>query len=223
MNNLSGPIDLIKKALQIFFKKENLVYFLKIYAVLLPFSIVSLVQENLIVSLEEILGVYAWLIPVALLLGLAYLIIAFWVGVSGILAIQNVVEGRIPSFKDTYLSAWGILARFAILQLVVGLITGLGFLLLIIPGILFMVWFYFSGFEMVTKGVGIKEAMGGSKKLTSGRFWKILGRFFVFGLFMMLVQIMLSIIPFGLGSAILPILGILFILPYFLLYKELSQ
>lgn len=85
-----------------------------------------------------------------------------------------------------------------------------------------MVWFHFSGFELVTKGAGIKQSMGKSKSLVAGKFWKVFARFLVFGLFGVLVQMVLSLLPFGLAGVVMPLLGALFLLPYFLLYKELS-
>jgi hypothetical protein len=64
--------------------------------------------------------------------------------------------------------------------------------------------------------------MGKSRELVKGRFWAILWRIFVFELFSGLVGFTLSAIPFGIGSDLITLAGVLFMLPIFLLYKELS-
>lgn len=220
--NLSGPIDLIKESFRIFFDRKNLTYFFKVYSLLLPFSFLFLLQSKYSASISDSLTKYVWLIPVALVLAIAYALFSFWVSASGVVAVQNVVSGGSLVFKETFARSWKILGKFALLQIAVGLLTGLGFIFLIIPGILFLVWYSFSGFEMITKDVGVGEAMGGSKRLVSGRFWKVFGRILVFGLFGTVVQIVFSFIPWDLGSVVSMLFGGLLVLPYFLLYKELS-
>jgi hypothetical protein len=98
----------------------------------------------------------------------------------------------------------------------------MGFALLVIPGIIFLVWFTFSRFIMIEKGLNIKESLLKSKAMVKGRFWKILWRVLVFGLFCLLVEIVLSVIPYGIGSIVWTLFGALTILPTYLLYRELS-
>ena len=218
---LSSPIGLIKKSFGIFFEKKSLVYFLKVYAILLPFSLLTFFEEKVVADPAEVFGRYLWLIPAALIFVLAYLLVGFWVSASGIFAVAAVVGGDTLSVKKTFLSSWKVLWGFSLLQIVVGFLVGLGFILLIIPGIILMVWFHFAAFGFITKKLGVKESVLASKKLVSGNFWEVLGRIFVFGLFTTFSQILLSIVPFGIGSALFPMFGALFMLPSYLLYKEL--
>ena len=97
-----------------------------------------------------------------------------------------------------------------------------GFVLLIVPGLLFVVWFAFAKFINLEKGSGIKESLAKSKELVKGIYWKILGRLIIFGLFVAFVEIILTAIPYGVGSVVSALLGGLFILPTYLLYKEVS-
>lgn len=227
---LSGPIKLIKESLILFFKKNNLLYFLRIYGILIPFNIFFYFQGNIlsgnnvnVTDPTQLLAKNAWTIWASIPVGLAYLIISFWIGASGIKATANVVEGLNLNFGETLKFAWNKLWAFSLLSIVVGLITSIGFILLIVPGILFLVWYHFSSFEFMTKNVGIKAAMGGSKKLVSGKFWPVFGRLIIFGIFGILIQAVLSLIPLSLGNIIQPLFGGLLILPYFLLYRELSN
>ena len=72
------------------------------------------------------------------------------------------------------------------------------------------------------KETKIKESLMKSKEMAKGNYWKILGRLVVFGLFMIIVEMALSVIPFGVGTVLASLCGALFILPTYLLYKEVS-
>jgi hypothetical protein len=58
--------------------------------------------------------------------------------------------------------------------------------------------------------------------MVKGIFWKILGRLIVFGAFMILIEAILSVIPYGVGAIVTSLCGGLFMLPVYLLYKEIS-
>jgi hypothetical protein len=179
-------------------------------------KILNITDPNLLISK------YPWFIPVVAVVNLVFVVVSFWINAGGILAVSKVVAGEKPSVKKIYADAWKKLWPFSLLLVVLGIAIGLGFLLLIIPGVLFLVWFVFAEFELMLKGSGVKAAMMNSKTLVKGRFWKILGRIVVFGLFQLLLQIFFSIAPFGVGSIISSVFGALFFLPNLLLYKELS-
>ncbi len=92
-----------------------------------------------------------------------------------------------------------------------------------IPGIIFVVWFAFSQFILLEEdNIRTTQVLKKSKKLVDGRFWQIFVRLFVFGIFFSLVTILTVVIPYRIGSIINLFLGPLFILPSYLLYKELS-
>lgn len=229
MEKLSSPIDLIKKSISIFFEKKNLIYFLKVYAFLLPFTIITIIQNNAL-NLKaqdfsdptQFLNKYAWVFGPMMLIGLLGLVISFWVRAAGVFALDRVTGGTTPSIKETFGTVWKFLLRFSILDIVLALIIGVGFILLIVPGFIFWTWFYFSGYELITKGTGIRQSIGNSRRLVSGRFWPVAGRFFVFFLFNTLVSIVFGLMPYGTGSILTVLAGGLLSLPSFLLYKELS-
>jgi hypothetical protein len=227
---LSSPIDLIKRSVSIFFERKNLVYFLKIYAFLLPFTVFSLIQDRFFdfsaqdaSDPTQFFSKYAWMILPAVIIAIAGLVFSFWVRVAGIFAIDKVVSGMVLPIKETFGTAWKMLFKFSLLDIILGMVTVIGFILLIIPGFIFLIWFLFSEFELVTKGTGIRQSMSNSKKLVSGRFWAVTGRLLVFFLFMSLISIILSLMPFGIGSVLNTLGGPLFAIPFFLLYKELSS
>jgi len=68
-------------------------------------------------------------------------------------------------------------------SLLVGLITIGGFLLVIIPGILFTVWYAFAVFEAILNKQKGWAAFRASHDLSKGRFWAIFGRVIVPNIF----------------------------------------
>lgn len=211
MKELSPPIELVKKSLKIFFEKKNLIYFLKVYSPMIPFAVISVAQQY-----------FTWISGAFLVVGLISLVVYFLVGLAGIYAVQGVVSGNVLSIKGTYEAAWANLWKFSLLAILIFLITLGGTLLLIIPGIIFGVWFAFSRFVFVDKNIGVKASLSASKALVKGRFWKVFGRLIVFGIFFILIEIVTGIVPFGLGSILTGVAGALLLLPSYLLYKELS-
>jgi len=220
MQKLSSPFDLIKKAVTIFAKKENLIYLVQIYLPMAFFSVVSIGQNYLPENIRNSTSV--WMVSGVVILQLIYLLVSVFVTLSGIIAVGKIIEGGELSVKKTYKSALSKYWAFLLLSSTLTLIYLFGFVLLIIPGVIFVVWFAFSRFMAIEKGFGVKESLVKSKDLVKGIYWKILGRLLVFGAFTMIVQMVLTIIPYGVGSVINSLCGGLFILPLFLLYRELS-
>ncbi len=214
MKRLSSPIELIKESFGIFFEKKNVLYLILIYLPLIPFQLAFYFQEFIKYTSPTV---------VIVLVNLVYLVIYLLALLAGVSAVKKVVTKEQPDFKKTYIFAWKNLWKFFLLVALVFLANLGGFILLIIPGIIFSTWFSFSNFIFVDKGLGIKASIGKSRELVKGRFWAVLGRLLVFGFFSGLVGFIVSIIPFGIGQTLVTLAGALFMLPSFLLYKELSS
>ncbi|GAC1396680.1 MAG: hypothetical protein NVSMB56_11600 [Pyrinomonadaceae bacterium] len=85
--------------------------------------------------------------------------------------------------------------RFGIVlgcNILTGLIAGLGFMLLIIPGIIFMLMFSLVIPIAVIEDRGIKDAMKRSTELTAGYRWRIFGALFIFWLIITGVTLLMS-------------------------------
>jgi hypothetical protein len=143
------------------------------------------------------------------------------VGVAGIKAIAGVLENKLKSVKEIYLYGWKNLWVFSLLSVLVFLTVFGGTILLIIPGIVFAIWFSFSKLVFVNEKLGIVDSMKKSRGLVKGRFWAVMGRLIVFGVFSGLAGFVISTVPY-VGGIISALSRALFILPLFLLYKELS-
>lgn len=220
MNKLSPPFELIKKAVDIFAKKENLLFLVKIYIPVAIFSIISVAQPLLPESIRNSNSV--WLFITVIFLQFLSLLCGVFVTISGIIAMRKIIEGSEFSVRKTYKSAWKDYWVFLLLSIILTVIYTLGFVLLLVPGFLLIAWFAFSRFLMVEKALGIRESLIKSKSLVKGMYWKILGRLLVFAVFAVVIQMVLSVIPYGAGSIVAGLCGGLLALPSYLLYKELS-
>jgi hypothetical protein len=220
MKKLTSPFQLIKKSVDIFSKKENFLFLIRIYIPVAVFSVLSVAQSNFPDSFKN--SNVVLLTIVAAILQLLYLLTGVLVSAAGIIAIGKIVDGKKATIKEIFMTAKKSYWMFLLLSIVIALAYGFGFILLVVPGLLFAVWFAFSKFLMIEKGTGIKESLLKSKELAKGNYWKILGRLAIFGLFLIIVEMALSIIPFGIGTVLASLCGALFMLPTYLLYRELS-
>ncbi len=90
--------------------------------------------------------------------------------------------------------------------ILVGIITTiaivLGFILLIIPGIIFSVWYMYASYEVIFSKKKGMEALRSSKGLVHGRFWPVLWRLFVIYLVIMVVSMVFAL-AMGIADTVL--------------------
>lgn len=63
---------------------------------------------------------------------------------------------------------------------ITALITGFGYLLLVVPGVIFMTWYFVGNPAIVVERIGFGEAMARSKDLSEGKRMEIFALFLVF-------------------------------------------
>lgn len=219
---LSSPISFIKKSLQIYFQKKNLIYFLKLALLFLALSIASSVYAFVFASgvNSNMIRQPAFFLPLLVSL-LPLAVFGVWLQIVKYEAVLRVVDGGTLSVKITLKEAWKKLWRFFLVSLAFGLILTGGFVLLVVPGIIFAVWFSFSLFVVVLHNTGIRESLVRSKQLVRGKFWPVFGRDIIFLLVFVLSQVVFNNIPF-IGPLFIVFMEPFFLLPLYLLYKELA-
>jgi hypothetical protein len=232
MEKLSSPITLIKQSFDVFFDKVNLVSFLKIYVWILPFQIFFLYQNYFIDSQSKILNTtnvqqiiltYPWFLVLTVVINLLFLVVSFWIDASGVKAILDITGKKKITVPGIFKYTRKILWPFSLLSILLGLIQLGGMVLLILPGVVFSVWFGFAKFVFMSKNMSPIESLKVSKALVSGKFWPVLGRMAVFVVFGLVFQMVFSLIPYRLGPIVAQLFGALLILPYYFLYKEVSS
>lgn len=219
---LASPIFYLKKALEIYFAKRNLIYFLKFVLLLLVLSIATSIFSYVFATASASGAIKQPIFVLPLLAALVPLVVVgVWLRAATYEAILRATDGRALIIKETLLASWKRAWLFFWVSLVKSLVIFLGILLLVIPGIIFGIWFSFALYIAVVKGTGVRESLAKSRALVKGRFWALTGRFLVFGLAFAVFQIAFSAVPY-VGPVFLVFLGPFFLIPFYLVYKDLA-
>lgn len=228
---LASPISLLISSFNIFFTAKNLKYLLLLavvnFVLTLPFAIaLSLLLFGRItsgpVNLDNFdFSVLQGVLPQFIAIIVLFAIVSLWTEVAAILAISKVVDGKGLKLVATYKEAFPKIWTYFVISLLYLLVVLGGIVLLVIPGVVFALWFNFVGFIVVLNGFGVKKTFQESKKLVKGRIWQILYRIIVINLAIALVNIIFSEIKYL--DLFVVLLAPLFILPSFLLYKNAKE
>lgn len=123
---------------------------------------------------------------VLFLLFLAYLVLLLIIFVKGIRyevakikAVEAVDKGK-GDVDAIWKEAGGNLSKWFFLNVVLFLLTVVGLVLFVIPGVIALVWLSFAHFAAFLRGQDIFGSISYSKRLVNGHFWLVLVRgFFV--------------------------------------------
>ena len=117
-----------------------------------------------------------------------------------VIAVSRSYLGQHASIVDSYSRVGGHVFRLCALILAVGILTALGFLLLIIPGILLTIRWSVVVPVTVLEDVGVGESMTRSADLTQGDWLRIFGIYFIYFvvalIFQSLWQVPLFVVAF---------------------------
>jgi hypothetical protein len=133
-------------------------------------------------------------------------------------AFTYAVSDKTIGIKDALARGWKKTWSFIWLFSILGFVVIGGFLLFLIPGIIFLIWFTFSQFILASEGNIGMDAMLRSKEYVRGNWFDVFLRIFVIGLIYMII----NMVPF-----IGPILSIVFF-PFmmifiYLIYHDLKE
>lgn len=222
---LLGPIELLKHSWKIFRERIWTIVGIQLIPLLimLAMSVVLLIGVILVKLLgESSTGI---IVVVGIIIGLVIFGFLIYVSlrsqVAVIIAIRDSAEKI--GVKESYSRAKGKLGAFFGASFLAGLAVLGGYMLLIVPGIIFSVWFMFSAYIAVDEGIGGSAALSKSREYTKGLWWEIAARV----MFVALVSLGLNLLPhlfsvFGpVVDAIMTILigiGSFLIAPVFYIY-----
>ncbi len=104
---------------------------------------------------------------------IADLALWLWIGIvtTGITA--DVLSGAKTDTAALPKTSWKLVWPFAWVCVLQGIVTLGGFLLLIIPGLVFIVWFAYAQQAALLDGKRGMEALNASRELSRGRFWTV--------------------------------------------------
>jgi len=212
---LPGVEDLLKRTWQVY--KTRLGTFLGIMVFPVIVNIVFLIAGSALITLGPIL-----FFTIFLLIAIA-IIIALWAQVSLLYAVKEreIKIGIVESFRR----GWPKIISFFWISLLTGFITVGGFLLLIVPGIIFAVWFAISRVVLVSEDFRGMNALLRSKQLVAGYWGKVFWRLIVIGIIVIVIYLGIAFpVIFSVGKLVGNIIGSiipLFLTPFLVTYSFL--
>lgn len=98
----------------------------------------------------------------------------------------KLVDAQKPNFKDLFTPlTWQLFINYILGTFLYSLIVIAGFLLLVVPGIIWAIKFQFVGYLIVDKGMKAMEALRQSAQMTKGVKWDL----FFFNLLLLLINL----------------------------------
>lgn len=153
--------------------KKNLFFFITLLVtVILTYVAVGILQIAL--GKSPILSLF-----VALVRTVVGLVISM-----GIIKISlEFIDKKKPKLSDLYFTR--SILNYFLVSVVKTIIVVIGFILLIIPGIIFSIKLQFASYLVVDKNMGVTEALNKSWEMTKGVKWNL----FLFGLLIFLINV----------------------------------
>lgn len=218
-SSLPGAFSLLNNAWQVYQQRWRIFFGI----MLSPLIAALLFQLQIIFGFNNIF---------VAILTLLIMLISLVVQSLAQLAVMYVLKEQDINIKKAYQLAWRRLLSFWWISFISGFIVLIGFFLLLIPGMIFAVWFCLASFVLVNEDLKGWPALQKSKAYVKGRWWSVFGRLLVILLFSLIIYFVLIAISAGtallwLGNIINLIISFLlapFILTYsFLLYTNLRS
>jgi len=133
-------------------------------------------------------GVIA-LVACGVILGVIVAIVIYGAAMA---RIDSVARGSTPLPVGESL-AIGVrrLPALFVASLFAGLVTGVGLILLLIPGLIFMIWFVFAPAATIVERIGPIRALSYSRALVRGHWWRTAALLTIVGIILMVVYVVL--------------------------------
>ncbi len=233
--------DLIRESWTLY--KNNFLFLTKIAAWLLIPAVVLTV-----LPIFDTGGKFFGIINIFLLLVYLFTIffLASFISIALVMAINGLLKQEKVDMKAVYGASYSKILSYIWISVLVTVATLGGTLLLIIPGIIFSIWFSFSLYILILEGQRGTQSLAMSRELVKGYFWPVLWRwvapYFVYGLLLTIIFVIpIYLIGLAIGdpmagfaaetpwwsdliSSVLSILTVpLFTIIAVLLYKSLKK
>ena len=112
----------------------------------------------------------------AILAALISLVAIFWLQAALVKAVEDIRDGRADlSLSETFAAAQAHLSPVIVAGVIATIAIGIGFLLLIIPGLVLLTFWCLIIPSIVVESKSAGESFGRSFDLVKGHFWRVLG------------------------------------------------
>ena len=110
------------------------------------------------------------------------------------------------TYKESIKGGLNYFWKYLGLSIVLIIFLFLLFLLLIIPGIIFLIYWLFAPYVLIAENKKIMESLKRSKEIVKGRWWHVFGYFLLFSIILGIILFILTIPNFFLSSGILKLI-----------------
>lgn len=136
---------------------------------------------------------------------IAQIAIIFWVTIAISIVTFSIIRKTKVKLSVLGRKAWTRVSPVILVALISLLITLGGFVLLIIPGLIFIIWYSFAQLEVILHKKRGWAALQESRRLVKGRFWPIAwrlvgGQVFLSLCYLFAIAIIIAIVSFILGT-----------------------
>jgi len=122
------------------------------------------------------------------------------------MASDEITKGQVNTGASVRFAVSKLLSIWA-LSIVVGIIVFLGFIALIVPGIILAIMYSLALPVLLIENKGVTESMGRSRQLVSHRWGKTLGTFLALAIIVIIASLIVSMITAPLGTILGPVVN----------------
>jgi hypothetical protein len=169
------------------------------FLILQPMLGVALTDPNVAMTDP---GMVAKTATVSMASGLVFLVLSALLQSSLIRATIEDLNGKRPSMGDCIGTAVSVLLPAIGLSLLIGIGVGIGFVLLIVPGIILLLRWCVAVPVLVQERQGVLGSMGRSAALTKGSRWALLGLFLILIVAAIVIQWVAGLIVLAVGATL---------------------
>lgn len=196
--SLIGPGDLIVGAWSIF--KKN---FRSYTQIAVWFAVLSLIQWVIFIVTRSLVfdGVTRTIVVIALSLPISLAFALLSVAIIDLTA--RSIQKKNTDMQDVFLGSLHMLIPFIWIGFLFWTIAAFGFILLVIPALIFMVWFKFAMNHLIINDIHGFDALRASKALVDGRWWAVVFRIVIPAIFYYVAaSFMLKLLYLLIGSSL---------------------
>ncbi|MFH1767135.1 MAG: hypothetical protein ABH826_03515 [Patescibacteria group bacterium] len=163
-SELPGVFDLLRTTFEVYRTNFSLLFGFAAW-LLLPVAISFFASLSLEPNIALIIQIIALLV--------VYPVISIWIALAIIFLVPDLLAKKPPRLNDLNARIRRAAIPFFLTVIIVNLVQIGGLLALIVPGIIFSVWFAFPSIIVVLEQKNIIEAFKISKRLSKERFWYV--------------------------------------------------
>ncbi|MDD5043490.1 MAG: hypothetical protein PHD51_02345 [Patescibacteria group bacterium] len=149
--------------------------------------VVYLLIATLLLSFSPLLGVSVWASVILAILGILIGVVSILTNIVLMKSLVGFYKNETVNLKEDFQKSWGKFWVVFAGSMVVSWLTLGGVILLVIPAIIFYVWFSFCLYFIILENKTILESLKSSKDLVKGNWWKIFWRWVLPGLFYIVI------------------------------------